>query len=53
MTKRLYYDDAYLWEFTATVTSCEPIDGSTSRVYLDESAFYPTNTFRPCIVPVS
>ncbi|MBR5257647.1 MAG: hypothetical protein IKV51_01725 [Clostridia bacterium] len=47
MTKRLYYDDAYLWEFTAAVTSCEPIDGSTSRVYLDESAFYPTSGGQP------
>lgn len=47
MTKRLYYDDAYLWEFTAEVTACEPAGGGTSRVYLAESAFYPTSGGQP------
>ena len=47
MTERLYYDDAYLWKFVSPVTSCEPIDGKTSRVYLKKSAFYPTSGGQP------
>ena len=47
MTERLYYDDAYLWKFVSEVTSCEPIDGRTSRVYLEKSAFYPTSGGQP------
>jgi alanyl-tRNA synthetase len=40
MTNRLYYTDAYRAAFTATV-----VDRSTDglRVYLDETAFYPTS----------
>ncbi|MBR7041203.1 MAG: hypothetical protein IKI24_05105 [Clostridia bacterium] len=47
MTERLYYDDAYLWKFASEVTSCEPIDDKTSRVYLEKSAFYPTSGGQP------
>ena len=48
MTERLYYDDAYLWEFEAKVTSVRngtrPGEwGST----LDRSAFYPTSGGQP------
>ncbi|MCR4620918.1 MAG: alanyl-tRNA editing protein [Clostridiales bacterium] len=47
MTERLYYDDPYLWKFVSEVTSCEPIDDTTSRVYLEKSAFYPTSGGQP------
>lgn len=40
MTRRLYYDDAYLTRFDARVV--ERVDGGR-RVYLDRSAFYPTS----------
>jgi alanyl-tRNA synthetase len=40
MTTRLYYTDAYRTEFTATVVD-RGDDGT--RVYLDETAFYPTS----------
>ena len=47
MTERLYYDNAYLTEFEATVTACaEAEDGY--HVYLDRSAFYPTSGGQPC-----
>ena len=44
MTKRLYYTDAYRTAFSATV-----IDRSDDgrRVYLDETAFYPTSGGQP------
>ncbi len=40
MTNRLYYTDAYRTEFTATIVDR---DAEGTRVYLDESAFYPTS----------
>ena len=46
MTDRLYYDDAYLTEFDAVVTACEPADGGW-RLLLDRSAFYPTSGGQP------
>ena len=46
MTDRLYYDDAYLTEFDATVLACEGGDGAW-RVRLDRSAFYPTSGGQP------
>lgn len=46
MTERLYYDDAYLTEFDATVTACEARDGAYC-VKLDQSAFYPTSGGQP------
>lgn len=42
MTARLYYDDAYLANFTATVTERTTVDGCPA-VLLDRSAFYPTS----------
>ena len=44
MTNRLYYTDAYRTEFTANV-----IDRSQDgrRIYLDETAFYPTSGGQP------
>ena len=46
MTERLYYDDAYLTEFDATVVDCIP-DGGVFRMRLDRSAFYPTSGGQP------
>jgi alanyl-tRNA synthetase len=44
MTNRLYYTDAYRGEFTAVVVGRN--DDST-RIYLDETAFYPTSGGQP------
>ncbi len=45
-TQRLYYEDAYLQKFTATVTGCEAQkDGFT--VTLDRTAFYPEGGGQP------
>ena len=46
MTERLYYDDAYLTEFDATVTSCAAGEGGF-YARLDRSAFYPTSGGQP------
>jgi alanyl-tRNA synthetase len=48
MTERLYYDDAYLWQFDATVTSVRngPRPGEW-EITLDRSAFYPTSGGQP------
>ena len=48
MTERLYYDDAYLWQFDAEVTSVK--NGKRPgewEVTLDRSAFYPTSGGQP------
>ena len=48
MTERLYYDDAYLWQFDAAVTSVK--NGKRPgewEVTLDRSAFYPTSGGQP------
>ena len=45
MTDRLYYDDAYLWEFDGTVTAGKETDGPW--IALDRSAFYPTSGGQP------
>ena len=42
MTRRLYYDDSYLTNFAATVVGT---DGT--KVYLDQTAFYPTSGGQP------
>jgi alanyl-tRNA synthetase len=44
MTLRLYYTDAYLHTFRARVTGR---DESGTRVYLDQTAFYPTSGGQP------
>ncbi|HUF35421.1 MAG TPA: alanyl-tRNA editing protein [Gemmatimonadales bacterium] len=44
MTERLYYTDAYLRDFDATVI--DRADGGR-RVYLDRTAFYPTSGGQP------
>ncbi len=45
-TERLYYDDAFLREFEATVMACEPAAGRW-HVRLDRTAFYPTSGGQP------
>ena len=42
MTRRLYYTDSYLTEFAGTVAA---VDGA--KVYLDQTAFYPTSGGQP------
>jgi len=46
MTEKLYYQDAYLTEFTATVLECRPIKEEFA-VILDRSAFYPEGGGQP------
>ncbi len=46
MTELLYYEDAYLQEFDAVVTACEP-DGDALRVALNRTAFYPGGGGQP------
>lgn len=46
MTELLYYTDAYMRDFTATVVAVETIDGVT-RVALDRTAFYPGGGGQP------
>jgi alanyl-tRNA synthetase len=43
---RLYYEDALLLTFAATVTHCEPA-GDLFHVRLDATAFYPTSGGQP------
>lgn len=45
-TRRLYYEDVYRKEFTATVLDCREAK-SGYRVILDESAFYPEGGGQP------
>ena len=40
MTRKLYYEDAYIREFEAIVISCDATDGGYS-VVLDRTAFFP------------
>ena len=46
MTDRLYYDDAYLWKFEATVVSSRE-EKDCCWIELDRSAFYPTSGGQP------
>ncbi len=45
MTQLLYQTDAYLREFTASITA---IDAANRAVILDQSAFYPGGGGQPC-----
>src|SRR5688572_4941777 len=44
MTSRLYYTDAYRTAFDARITE---LSGDGHRVYLDQTAFYPTSGGQP------
>ncbi len=45
-TEKLYYQDAYLRQFTATVLSCEESKGCF-KIVLDRTAFYPEGGGQP------
>lgn len=47
ITNRLFYDDVYMQEFTATVDSCVA-NGDFWEVVLDATAFYPEGGGQPC-----
>jgi alanyl-tRNA synthetase len=46
VTERLYYTDAYLTEFDATILRVESHDGRSTAI-LDRTAFYPTSGGQP------
>lgn len=46
MTEKLYYEDAFLTEFQATVLACEP-EKESWAVTLDRTAFYPEGGGQP------
>ncbi|HXE74158.1 MAG TPA: DHHA1 domain-containing protein [Candidatus Xenobia bacterium] len=47
MTERLYYRDCFLREFDARVVRVQPADAGRARVWLDQTAFYPTSGGQP------
>jgi alanyl-tRNA synthetase len=49
MTERLYYRDSYLTEFRARVVAVSPdaVSPDRQRVFLDQTAFYPTSGGQP------
>ncbi len=47
MTERLYYRDCFLREFEARVVRVEPAEGGRARIWLDQTAFYPTSGGQP------
>ncbi len=47
MTERLYYRDCFLREFEARVVRAEPADAGRARVWLNQTAFYPTSGGQP------
>ena len=47
MTRKLYYEDCHLREFTARVVSCEE-DQKGWEVVLDRTAFYPEGGGQAC-----
>ncbi len=47
MTEKLYYEDAYLTDFTAEVVSVQEKNGSFTAVF-DKTAFYPEGGGQPC-----
>src|SRR5215475_14100424 len=51
VTDRLYYRDAYLQEFDASVVRVDARGGRT-LVVLDRTAFYPTSGGQPCDVGI-
>jgi alanyl-tRNA synthetase len=47
MTVRLFYQDPYLFRFTAKVLACRPVDDAF-EVQLDRTCFYPESGGQPC-----
>lgn len=48
MTRKLYYEDPYLREFSARVTARGVEADGTPYVVLDQTCFYPTGGGQPC-----
>ena len=46
-TRRLFYEDSHLTEFTATVTACTPVKDGWA-IELDATAFYPEGGGQAC-----
>ena len=46
-TRKLYYEDGSLTEFSAQVLSCTPVDGGY-EIILNETAFYPEGGGQAC-----
>ena len=46
-TRKLFYEDSHLYEFSALVTSCEKVEGGYD-VTLDATAFYPEGGGQAC-----
>ena len=46
-TRKLYYEDSHLYEFSALVTSCEEVEGGYN-VTLDATTFYPEGGGQAC-----
>ena len=46
-TRRLFYEDSHLREFSATVTGCEPTEKGWA-VTLDATLFYPEGGGQAC-----
>ena len=46
-TRKLYYEDGSLTEFSAQVLSCTPVDGGY-EITLDQTAFYPEGGGQAC-----
>lgn len=46
-TRKLYYENCHLWEFSARVTACTPA-GKGFEVTLDATAFYPEGGGQAC-----
>ncbi len=50
MTRKLYYENSYIKEFTAKVLSCEPLKDGKYGVVLDATAFFPEGGGQPADV---
>ena len=46
-TRKLYYEDVYIKEFTAKVLECREA-GKGYEIVLDQTAFYPEGGGQPC-----
>ena len=46
-TRKLYYEDVYMKEFTAKVLECREA-GKGYEIVLDQTAFYPEGGGQPC-----
>jgi alanyl-tRNA synthetase len=47
MTRKIYYEDPYIREFSTSITAVEEKDGEY-HIELDQTAFYPEGGGQPC-----